>query len=174
MPFKLRSLRFDRSSALLRLANKPEHPVSIALFDLIAESAALIRANPKEIEARIESEAKILEFCEDFFQQFLMAVAGLAITGFDQKDKEEVARTRMASKSRPARAVMAQYEKLCDTYYEFRGSVQLPGSERRFRVTFVTRLMARIEAWAKSIGDMDLIAKVSEVAEDYADAVKGQ
>jgi hypothetical protein len=156
------------------LANKPEHPVSIALFDLIAESAALIRANPKEIEARIESDAKILEFCEDFFQQFLKAVAGLAITGFDQKDKEEVARTRMASKSRPVRAVMAQYEKLCDTYYEFRGSVQLPGSERRFRVTFVTRLMARIEAWAKSIGDKDLIAKVSEAAEDYADAVKSQ
>lgn len=153
------------------MAEQPAHPVSLSLFELITEKAAEIRANPKVIDAEVSNSDKAMEFCEDFFQQFLKAAAGISINGFDINDKEEVARARMQSKAAPARAVMAQYEKLCDFYFELQGSVFVRGAGKRFRVTYVTRLLTRIQAWTKSIDDPELTAKVKAVAADYKGAV---
>lgn len=153
------------------MSDAQPHLVAIALFELVTESAAAIRSDPTQLEAPVESDTKILEFCEDFFQQFLKSVAGIVIGGFEPKDKEEVARARLGSKSAPARAVMAQCEKLCDFYFELLGSVQLPGAEKRFRVTYMTRLLTRIEAWAKSVNDDELVARATEASKDYAGAV---
>jgi hypothetical protein len=151
------------------------HSISLALFDLIKQSAAAISKNPAEIEATVQSNTKVLEFCEDFFNQFLKSVAGISISGFDPKDKEEVARARLRKKlAAPVRAVMAQYEKMCDFYFELQGSVHLPGAERRFRVTYMTRLLTRIERWAKSTEDQALVLSVATAAKEYVEAVEGQ
>jgi len=153
-----------------------KHAVEPELFDLVIKYAAEIEQGKVRIASPLHRSTAIIAFCQNFFGQFFENQFGLQITKIDQETKAQAVGIRLAQSGKgngPLRQIIAQFEKLADTWPDVIGSGYggVPSDIKSFHREYMPRLLDRILTWARTTRDAELIDKATQARAEYHKAI---
>ncbi len=154
----------------------PEHSVSPALFDVIAEYVEQLKSGTALSGKVVPQTSPIITFTENAFAQIFENEVGTEITAFDFKAKQRATALRYAKKadlSKEVVALISLYEQFCDVREDVLGAGY--GGQASvledFHCKLVVRLLKRLRALAKARKDSVLLAKVAAALTSFEQTV---
>jgi hypothetical protein len=156
----------------------PACPIELHLFDFVDEFAESVKSGKIKDVEDVEASSGIVEFCEEFFNQFLAAV-GVPVLGFGPTSKAKASAAAIKRRDDPAevtvRSLLALFEKFCDLHSEVLGgdygSAKITYEE--FHADYMRKLLARAAEWAE--GDYPQLAvRVKAAHEVYDEALEAK
>jgi hypothetical protein len=154
-------------------------PIALTLFDFCEEFAGEVRAGKPQPSMAVTEDARIVVFCASFFDQLFAHVLERPIEGFTPESKRAAARLAEELKKDPGqpdelRSLIPLFEKFCDMYSELIGGSYGAGeiTYKQFHEKYVSRLLARAQAWAEKAKYLDLGARIHAALEAYEGAIR--